>query len=246
MTFREAYETGSMIIGLPQGPPREGPTPRLMDAEMNASASRSSPTTGPPGPQGPPTCHTHSHSFRRACGVLCILCASWALMMSRCSMRPPRLRFMTSGLTGRKVLEPASSVELPSQPGPSPSCTGKKLSKPAIAERGEAGSMPTSSEASASSRAHCCGRHASSSGRARTWRRRPAAPGSGLPPVAGHRAGSGSLRPGLSPRISGTITEHCSAREKVGRDKGWGGGGGKDHGHREIEKREINDSTLQD
>lgn len=42
--------------------------------------------------------YTYSHSFLRACGVLCILWAWWAMMMSFCSTSPPRRRSMPWGL----------------------------------------------------------------------------------------------------------------------------------------------------
>lgn len=42
--------------------------------------------------------YTYSHSFRRACGVLWILWAWWAMMMSFCSTSPPRRRSMQWGL----------------------------------------------------------------------------------------------------------------------------------------------------
>lgn len=42
--------------------------------------------------------YTYSHSFLRACGVLWILCAWWAMMMSFCSTSPPRRRSMQWGL----------------------------------------------------------------------------------------------------------------------------------------------------
>lgn len=42
--------------------------------------------------------YTYSHSFLRACGVLCILWAWWAMMMSFCSTSPPRRCRMQAGL----------------------------------------------------------------------------------------------------------------------------------------------------
>lgn len=42
--------------------------------------------------------YTYSHSFLRACGVLWILWAWWAMMMAFCSTSPPRRRSMQWGL----------------------------------------------------------------------------------------------------------------------------------------------------
>ncbi|TNN64932.1 hypothetical protein EYF80_024816 [Liparis tanakae] len=66
--------------------------------------------------------HTHSHSFLRACGVLWILCAWCAMMMSFCSTSPPRRRCTPWGLSDPEPWSeepPSSSPPPPPPPGTS-------------------------------------------------------------------------------------------------------------------------------